>query len=223
MSLMLCSDERILKSWTFASDETTVGNKTYNLTVTNKRIISTNSSPQSISRTELPLSSVKGITGSYSKNSEERANPKRGLIVLGIVLLLAGIILIAACINEVPAVIAGAVLAIGGLIITVYGGAHSNTVTTFAGFKLIITTYGQETSSLAIGKQFASSDAQTTISVTHITLNEAAAYEIIDMLGALVMGQNELLHTQSRGQSATQLSMEDGFDALAESETALTK
>ncbi|MDE6850497.1 MAG: hypothetical protein K2J54_04135, partial [Clostridia bacterium] len=169
MPLILCKDEKVLKNWTFASDSTTAGTKTYNLTVTNKRLISTNTSPRSITRTELPLNTIKGITGSYSTSSEERANPKRGFIICGLLLLITGIILIAALSSQTVAIVLGIVIAVAGMALMIYGGAHSKTVTTFAGFKLIVTTYGHETSSLSIGKQFSASDSQTTISITHIT------------------------------------------------------
>ncbi len=98
---------------------------------------------------------------------------------------------------EVFAIIIGALMALGGLILAVYGGSQSTTVTTYAGFKLNITTYGQETSSMAVGKQFTANGEQTqTISVTHITINETAAREIIDMLGALIIGKAELDSSQ---------------------------
>ena len=227
MPLILCKDEKVLKSWTFASDNTTVGTKTYNLTVTNKRLISTNTLPHSITRTELPLNTVKGITGSYSTSSEERANPKRGFIICGLLLLITGVILIAALITQTIAVVLGSLTAIGGMAMMIYGGAHSKTVTTYAGFKLSITTYGYETPSFSIGKQFSASDAQTTISVTHITINEAAAYEIIDMLGALIMGRTEIkLPTQTRTKKAPekQLDVDNGLaEKHTEDDTALTK
>ena len=55
MPLYLCKNEKILKNWTFASEE--AGNGTYNhcLTVTNKRMVATGNSPNSISRTEIPI------------------------------------------------------------------------------------------------------------------------------------------------------------------------
>ncbi len=75
MPLYLCKNEKILKNWTFASEE--AGNGTYNhcLTVTNKRMVATGNSPNSISRTEIPIDSVKSINGSYYATEEKTKTP----------------------------------------------------------------------------------------------------------------------------------------------------
>lgn len=193
MSLYLCKDEKILKNWTFASDDTSAGKKNYNFTVTDKRIISTTSAEHFIERTELPLASVKRITGRYSANKQEQANPKTIMIFFGILLVIIGVLLAAMLNAEIIAVVLGILIAVGGLILAAYGGSRSAIVTTYAGFELNITTYGHDSSSMTVGKQYVSADAQAqTISITHITINETAAREIIDMLGALVIGKEQL-------------------------------
>ncbi len=58
MPLYLCKNEKILKNWTFASEEAGNGTYSHNLTVTNKRMVATSASPNSISRTEIPIDSV---------------------------------------------------------------------------------------------------------------------------------------------------------------------
>lgn len=227
MPLYLCKDERVLKNWTFASDETSAGQKDYNLIVTNKRLVSTSVSPSSITRTELPLSSIKSITGSYSTGKQEQANPKTGLIVLGILLLIAGVILLALLHSQAVGIIFGIGLAVTGFIIIIYGGAHSATITTYAGFTLKIVTYGQETSSLAIGKQFSSDNNTQTISVTHVTINELVVNEIIDALGALIIGREELEPATTPSQPKKKKPNKvdaDGFSEVAVAdETVLSK
>lgn len=100
MPLYLCKNEKILKNWTFANEETSNGTYIHNLTVTTKRIVATSNSPNSISRTEIPIDSVKSINGSYSSTKEKTNTPNGGIVLAGILLLIAGIILIAVFIGN---------------------------------------------------------------------------------------------------------------------------
>ena len=136
MPLYLCKNEKILKNWTFASEETSNGTYSHNLTVTNKRIVATSASPNSISRTEIPIDSVKSINGSYYATEEKTNNPNGGIVLAGILLLIAGIILIAVFIGNLAGMIIGPILGLTGLIIVIVGATRSKTVTASAGFSL---------------------------------------------------------------------------------------
>lgn len=70
MEAVLAKDEVVLKSWDYAKQ----GNRfdknklQQNLTITNKRIISSSENAYSLSRHEIPLSAVKSLKGTYRKN-----------------------------------------------------------------------------------------------------------------------------------------------------------
>ena len=70
MNVVLAKDETILKSWDYAK----AGNRfekdkqQANLTLTNKRIVSTISNRVSLSIIEIPMESVKSFSGGYSQN-----------------------------------------------------------------------------------------------------------------------------------------------------------
>ena len=193
MPLYLCKNEKILKNWTFASEE--AGNGTYShcLTVTNKRIVATSNSPNSISRTEIPIDSVKSINGSYSSTEEKTNNPNGGIVLAGILLLIAGIILIAVFIGNLAGMIIGPILGLTGLIIVIVGATRSKTVTASAGSSLTVTTAGSEGTPLSVGNSFNSAQTQTqTIQLSNVTINKETVEEILDMLGALVLGKQPL-------------------------------
>ena len=141
MPLYLCKNEKILKNWTFASEETSNGTYSHNLTVTNKRMVATSASPNSISRTEIPIDSVKSINGSYYATEEKTNNPNGGIVLAGILLLIAGIILIAVFIGNLAGMIIGPILGLTGLIIVIVGATRSKTVTASAGFSPVSYTH----------------------------------------------------------------------------------
>ncbi len=193
MPLYLCKNEKILKNWTFASEE--AGNGTYNhcLTVTNKRMVATSASPNSISRTEIPIDSVKSINDSYYATEEKTNNPNGSIVLAGILLLIARIILIAVFIGNLAGMIIGPILGLTGLIIVIVGATRSKTVTASAGFSLMVTTAGSEGTPLSVGKSFNSAQTQTqTIQLSNVTINKETVEEILDMLGALVLGKQPL-------------------------------
>lgn len=193
MPLYLCKNEKILKNWTFASEETSNATYSHNLTVTTKRIVATSNSPNSISRTEIPIDSVKSINGSYSSTEEKTNNPNGGIVLAGILLLIAGIILIAVFMNSLAGLIIGPILGLTGLIIIIVGATRSKTVTSSAGFSLTVTTAGSEGTPLSVGKSFNSAQTQTqTIQLPNVTINKETVEEILDMLGALILGRQPL-------------------------------
>lgn len=181
MSLVLCKDEKILKNWTFANGDTSSGTLNYNLTVTDKRIISTASAEHFIERTEIPLNSVKGIKGKYSAEQQTQGAPLRALVVLGILLAMTGVLLICFLHGEAVMAILGVVIIIAGLAMAIYGGSRSTVILANAGFELIITTYGNESVSMTVGNR-----KEQSISISRKVINETAAMEIIDTIGALI-------------------------------------
>ncbi len=70
MDLKLASGETVLKDWKYAHGKFTADRKVTdcNLTVTNKRIVHTVENAVSLSRSEIPLASVTGISAEYRRN-----------------------------------------------------------------------------------------------------------------------------------------------------------
>ena len=70
MEALLAKDEVVLKSWDYAKNGRRFDkNKIQQtLTITNKRIISSNENKYFLSRNEIPLSAVKSVSGQFRKN-----------------------------------------------------------------------------------------------------------------------------------------------------------
>ena len=69
MNLSLGSNEAVVKSWDYAKTKGIIFTKgTSNLTVTNKRVIATTESKRGISRDEVSISEISGISANYYSN-----------------------------------------------------------------------------------------------------------------------------------------------------------
>lgn len=70
MQIKFAKDETVLKSWDYAKagHRFDKHKKECNLTITNKRIITSKENKYSLERTELNIKDAQGITGSYRRN-----------------------------------------------------------------------------------------------------------------------------------------------------------
>lgn len=188
MALKLSPGEKVLRSWNYAGDNTSEGKRENILLVTDKRLVATNISPESISRTEIPLCCIKSVSSSYSSKRTEHSNPKGGLVALGIILIIVGVILsIISIINNSALAILGLVVIIVSVIVLVFA-LKDNKVLTSAAFSLVITTYGQEGKPLTIGKSAGDTNSQTVV-INSITFNERVMIDIINTIGAIVINK----------------------------------
>ena len=122
MDLICGKNETIIKSWDYALGKRGSERKNYNLTATDKRIISSNESKTSFERTEIYLSDIKSLNYSFEKNGILKAIL---LLILGIITAVAliGIFLIVAAVKLLRA----------------------------KSFALTITTYGHEIEGISFG------------------------------------------------------------------------
>ncbi len=160
MATRLTAGESVIKSWDYGTVKERT-KTTANLTVTNKRIISTISDKKSIDREEVPLSSVKSITGAVN-------SPKARwyVILIGIIFLITIIIGIAILVAE-------------------YKRCHSATLT------LAVITEGFEGTPLEIGMSSIKDDSWIGKLLSGrrkpiIKVNYDAAKDIVENLGSIV-------------------------------------
>lgn len=185
MALNLSKNEIVVRSWTYASS----GNRTNTLTVTDKRIVATREGTNSINRIEVPLSAVKSVTSSYSSTKEVSGNPKIGLIIFGALLGIAGVLIMSMIDNHAIGLPIGIVMLISGVVLVAVGATRTQIVTTSAGFKLHISTYGQEGAAFRIGEEIKGEGQAQEVVISNVVLDEEVIMEIIDTIGALVINR----------------------------------
>lgn len=103
--------ETILRSWDYAQTKGAIFTKgTYNLTVTDKRVIQTSDTKRGTSTTSVKLSEVGGVSTTLNKGS----------ILAGIVMLILGVVLtIVFAIAFLPMIFFGILLIVLGIIVCV--------------------------------------------------------------------------------------------------------
>ena len=185
MALNLSKNENVVRSWTYASSN----NRTNTLTVTDKRIVATRQGANSINRIEVPLSAVKSVSSSYSATKEQSGSPKIGFIILGALLGIAGVLIMTMIDNHAVGLPIGIVALIAGVVMVAVGATRTQTVTTSAGFKLHISTYGQEGAAFRIGEEVKGEGQAQEVVISNVVLDEEVIMEIIDTIGALVINK----------------------------------
>ena len=122
MELICGKNESIIKSWDYALEKKGSERKTFNLTATDKRIISSAESKTSFERREIYLADVKSLSFNFERNGMFKAIL---LLILGIItaVALVGIFLIVAAVNILRA----------------------------KSFALTIVTYGEESEGISLG------------------------------------------------------------------------
>ncbi len=122
MELICGKNEAIIKSWDYALEKKGLERKTFNLTATDKRLISTAESSKSCSRSEVYLSDIKSLDYKFKRNGS----------FLAILMLIFGILT--------------SILVFGILYIVL-----AVRILRAKQFVLVVNTYGQESLGLAVG------------------------------------------------------------------------
>lgn len=189
MPLKLSQGEKLIRCWNYAGDNTSSGKNDDVLIVTDKRLVATSTSPDSVRRTEILLSSIKSISSSYTSKRTVQSDPKGGFVAIGIIFLLAGIILLAlSSFQGTMFLVFGVIASIIGIVFIIIGAKRKTTVLTSADFSLVITTHGQEGTPFTIGKVAGDTKSQTVV-INSITINEKVIMDIIDTIGAVALNK----------------------------------
>ncbi|MBQ8308456.1 MAG: hypothetical protein IJX96_01345 [Clostridia bacterium] len=176
--MVLAKDEQVLKEWEYASSKVKTVETIYSLTVTNKRIISQSKSNRKNTHEEIPVSEVKGISSSHETASKFWAIV---LMVLGGLCVLVPLIVL--LVQEDADFNASIILSwlVGAYLIYLGYVRWDQGV-----FVLTITTKGKEGSPMVMGamkifKSFFKGKVK-------IKVNNAEAEDIVETLGALIVG-----------------------------------
>lgn len=171
--MVLAKQEEVIKEWSYATARAKGVHTDYKLTVTNKRLVSSARSSLSYSQQEIPLNTIKSISGSHEKKSPVGAIL---LMILGIVAIVVGFV-----VGEgkmaitLPVALVGVILVIIGIVLLKQGA-----------FTLVVTTAGTESSGIAVGavKWFGKGKKHGRVK---IKVDNKVADEIIETLGAIVI------------------------------------
>lgn len=181
MAIILSENEKIIKEWNYASSLEGNEGTEHILAITNKRVISSTTSKNYISRQEIPLSSVTGVTSSC------KLQPNRSSIapiVIGIIFLLA--FLVAAAITKIWALTAGSIIGLVVLIIGIIMKLRSNSTATLT---IIIFNKIVSPNPLSIyvnGINTNKKNTENTQSI-EIEVNPIIAEEIVNSIGGLLL------------------------------------
>ena len=171
MELKCAQNETIIKSWDYANTKQGQEHKVYNLTVTNKRLVSSAHSATSMQKREIYLDDVKNLECTYARNSMV------GAIIL---FILAGIALIVAvAVKILPLLILTAIFVIIGIILL-----------SQRSFTLSIACYGGESEGLSLGASSLSKIKKNSAKLK-VQVNKEAAQEIIAELGAIILNEKQ--------------------------------
>lgn len=112
--------ERLLKSWDYAKTKGMIFTKgEYNLTVTDKRVISTARTKLGDARTDIKLSTIEGVSTTY----------KTGSLVAAIITLILGIVLsVVFAIVFLPMIAVGLLLVLIGILCIMFAGTSVSVV-----------------------------------------------------------------------------------------------
>lgn len=170
MELKLAKDEKIIKSWDYAIEGKMFQGKEKkvksNLTITNKRVIASQHSDIYLKRDEIPVSAIKTVSGEFRR--ARKFWPMLKLIVgIPLCLVIVGI----------------------GMVKDALAALRS------AEFDLIITTSGQEGSSLGLGAFSAAPVKAGGIFAffkklkprTKVRVDREISKEVLDEIGAIVL------------------------------------
>ena len=166
VQLKFGKDEQVLKSWDYAKAGHTFDKdkQECNLTVTNKRIISTKESTYSLDREEIPLKEVHGIEGTYRRNTSIWTKIK---LFFGIILciVIIGIPMVIKALKELRACV----------------------------LELTITTNGGDGDPLCIGVAGAANNVKrfhlfgNSLNKFKVYVDKEMAREILDEIGSVVL------------------------------------
>ena len=173
MELKLAKDERIIKSWDYAIEGRMFQGKEKkvksNLTITNKRLVATQHSDIYLKRDEIPVASIKSISGEFRRARRFWAMLKL-IVGIPLCLLIVGISMVKDALATLRS----------------------------ADFDLLITTSGVEGSSLGLGAFSAAPEKSKgglfaifslfkRATKTKVRVDREISKEILDELGAVVL------------------------------------
>ncbi len=168
MEIKFANEEQVIKSWDYAkSGKRFSKNKVqHNLTLTNKRVIATSENATALKRDEVPIKSVKTVSGEFRKNGKLLPILKIvfgalfTICIIGIIFKGFGIKMLAAGIAELKSCV----------------------------FELTLVTAGEEGSALKVG---ASSGIIKKATKFKVYTDKAVAREIINEVGAIVADNHD--------------------------------
>lgn len=167
MELKCAQNETIIKSWDYANTKQGPEHKVYNLTVTNKRLVSTAQSATSMEKREIYLDDVKNLECTYARNS------MFGAIVL---FVLAALVLIATIAAKIwPLLILSVIFVLIGVALL-----------SQRSFTLSIACYGGESDGIELGAS-SLSKIKKGAGKLKVKVNKEAAEEIVSDLGAIIL------------------------------------
>ncbi|MGN1373152.1 MAG: hypothetical protein ACI4VK_03785 [Candidatus Coproplasma sp.] len=204
MPVQLSKGEKLIRDWNYASDDTSAGRKEDRIIVTDKRLIATSTSPDSVNRTEILLSSIKSISSSYSSKKTSQTQSNGGMVAIGIILLILGCVMMGLSAIQGPVMfVLGIILVIIAIVVLVRSN-KGKTVLTSASFSLVIKTHGQEGTPITIGKSAGNNDSQTVV-ITSVIFNEKIIMDIIDTIGAVALNRVPPLYSEPSTDLSTPL------------------
>lgn len=156
MQLKCGKNESVIKSWDYAYTKQRGERKTYNLTVTDKRMVASSESSNNVDRREIYLDDVKTMDYSFSKSG----------LLGALLLIIFGVFL--------------SIVIIG--IFMIINGVHKLKE---GSFTLTITTRGEESDGIALGAS-SFLNLKKKRGKLKVKVDREAAIEIINELGAIL-------------------------------------
>lgn len=176
MKIILSADEQIIKSWDYAAEKNGKEENQANLTVTNKRIISSVSNSQKFQYSDVALESIRKIDAYRDK----KPNSGVFIIILGALFVIVGIVL--AVTKTVP-IAPYIFLALGAIIIIL--GIVSLTAQNKGTFYLSFSVDGSTNDKLEIGANN-SPIKNNRSQVVNVKIDFDLVDEILSSIGAII-------------------------------------
>lgn len=201
MEPKLSEGENIIKRWCFAQDNTSSGKTENTLIVTDRRLISSEVSFNSIKYNEIGLNSIKSVSSSYSSNKVEKTKNNPLFIGIAIAFLVAAVLsLIFVTMAQVLLIVGISLIVLS--IVFFCLSTTNRTELVSASFSIIIKTHGQEGSNFVVGKSAGENDTQK-FTINSISFNERIIIDIINTIGAVAINRIPPIETEQIEQSNT--------------------
>lgn len=180
MKIILSADEQIIKSWDYAAEKSGKEENHANLTVTNKRVISSVSNSQKFQYSDIALESIKKI----SAYRDKKPNSGWAKIIIGALLVIVGIIL--AVIKTVPLAVAilPYIILVVGIFLIIFG-ILSLTAQSKGTFYLSFSVDGSTNDKLEIGANN-SPIKNNRSQMVNVKIDFDLVDEILSLIGAII-------------------------------------
>lgn len=191
MAIKLAENEQLLKSWNYATKD----KKQYNLTVTDKRVVSSEYEQENLTRREISMSTIKSVDGAIKQRKS--VSPIILILIAGILTFIIGITLVFDSIEFISAIFIGIALIVVFILLVVLKKVPLIIIRDFS-FQLVIETNVLVGSALYVGSEFNKGAKATTglfASIKNIfrkkkvkiTIDTVLAKEILDEIGSIVV------------------------------------